>query len=495
MSTHTAAIVTMDQKPFSLTRAAIRHWKLGILCIAIGSGAAALGTFCMPRLYEAEMKFLVTSERADLVLSPENNGPTQQIPEVSETQVNSEIELLKSRDLLDGIVQSGTLSRKSTQRESRTLSSPLDIAHDRQNLEQALNVSAIHKSNIIVVKYRNPRPEQAVSILLDLSARYFTAHLAAHNSRGTATFFSDEVQTLQAKLFDKQQAISDFRVRTQLYSGTEQRTGTLSALQTIDARLKELDAELSARQSQLAAAERQLDTTQERITTQVRSLPNQAAAQQLQAILTELRNHRIDLATKFQPTDRLITDVDAQIASTEQDMAKVAANSSQERTTDLDPVRQSVKSEYTLGGIAIQGVERQREELERARVGYVNQLSHLTLNGLSLERLEQQAKEAQESYDLYVHRLEESRLADALDRQKFANVVLVESPAASGMPVSPNLTLNLVVGAISGLVLFLALATLWDAAGTEQMSVMPVPVPVPVPDTSDLPSYQPAAGD
>ena len=55
------------------------------------------GTFAMPKQYEARMKVLVKNERADMVVSPDRNGTSGYRGEVSEAQINSEIELLNRR--------------------------------------------------------------------------------------------------------------------------------------------------------------------------------------------------------------------------------------------------------------------------------------------------------------------------------------------------------------------------------------------------------------
>src|SRR5678815_4236379 len=64
------------------------------LTVAIGT---AIVTFVMPNQYESRMKILVKNTRTDVPITPERtsglNGAAPE-SEVSETQINSEIELL-----------------------------------------------------------------------------------------------------------------------------------------------------------------------------------------------------------------------------------------------------------------------------------------------------------------------------------------------------------------------------------------------------------------
>src|SRR6266436_5701396 len=65
---------------------------------------AVLLAFLLPKKYEAQMKILVRHERAESVVSPERESPVQWRTEVSEEELQSEAELIKSRDLLTKVV-------------------------------------------------------------------------------------------------------------------------------------------------------------------------------------------------------------------------------------------------------------------------------------------------------------------------------------------------------------------------------------------------------
>ncbi len=54
----------------------------------------------LPRKYQSEMKILVRHERADNMVTPDREQPMQLRTDVSEAELQSEAELVKSRDLL-----------------------------------------------------------------------------------------------------------------------------------------------------------------------------------------------------------------------------------------------------------------------------------------------------------------------------------------------------------------------------------------------------------
>ena len=76
--------------------------------------AAIAVTLLLPNRYGSRMKILVKNQRVDLAITPEastgGSAPTVE-NEVSENQINSEIELLTSNDLLAQVVNETGLAR------------------------------------------------------------------------------------------------------------------------------------------------------------------------------------------------------------------------------------------------------------------------------------------------------------------------------------------------------------------------------------------------
>src|ERR1700687_1886216 len=75
---------------------------LTLLPVVVGT---AVITFLLPNKYESRMKILVKNQRVDVAITPEATAGAPPVEsEVSESQINSEIELLTSRDLLTQVV-------------------------------------------------------------------------------------------------------------------------------------------------------------------------------------------------------------------------------------------------------------------------------------------------------------------------------------------------------------------------------------------------------
>lgn len=75
-----------------------RNWQLILLTFGVIFLGSLVYIVITPRTYQAETKILVKRERADPVVTPENNASPILTTGVTEEDLNSEVELLGSRD-------------------------------------------------------------------------------------------------------------------------------------------------------------------------------------------------------------------------------------------------------------------------------------------------------------------------------------------------------------------------------------------------------------
>src|SRR5438552_13651049 len=94
--------------------ALFRRKTLVLITFLTVIAGTALVTFLLPDKYDSRMKILVKNQRVDVAITPEaTSGAPASITdnEVSENEINSEIELLTSKDLLTQVVKDCGLSK------------------------------------------------------------------------------------------------------------------------------------------------------------------------------------------------------------------------------------------------------------------------------------------------------------------------------------------------------------------------------------------------
>ena len=176
----------------SLLTLVMEHWRLISVCACRRRFLSALVTMVIPKKYASEVQFLVKNERKDLTITPAQNAQSPQVSGLSEEEVNSEMQMLLSHDLLEGVVLDNHLY-KTKPGEASSAPDRRTIELGVMKLRNNLDVSAIRKTNVIQAKYRATSPDLAAKVLEDLSSRYLNAHLAAHSTPGSYGFFASEL--------------------------------------------------------------------------------------------------------------------------------------------------------------------------------------------------------------------------------------------------------------------------------------------------------------
>src|ERR1700719_1631037 len=83
----------------------LRHRRLAAISFVGVLVGAAIGAFLLPPRYQSNIKILVKHERIDPLVSAEvASTMPQNLTGVSESEVNSEVELIKGQDLLERVV-------------------------------------------------------------------------------------------------------------------------------------------------------------------------------------------------------------------------------------------------------------------------------------------------------------------------------------------------------------------------------------------------------
>ena len=169
--------------------------------------AVIIIAFTLPKHYESEMKILVRHERADSVVSAERDAPHQMQTEVSEGELESEAQLLKSNDLLSKVVVACDLQKEEGDSLWAGLYSRIAMAGDISGskpddktsravltLEKNLEVRPIKLTNLISVSYKSADRYQAVHVLNTIAGLYLEKHLAIHRAPGIFDFFHQQAE-------------------------------------------------------------------------------------------------------------------------------------------------------------------------------------------------------------------------------------------------------------------------------------------------------------
>jgi uncharacterized protein involved in exopolysaccharide biosynthesis len=423
----------------------------------------AVVTFLLPNKYDSRIKILVKNQRVDVAITPEQTAalPAAGVEhEVSENQINSEIELLTSKDLLTQVVNDCGLAKAEKGWLSGPASRAVTVEIAANLLAKDLVITPVRKANIITITYSSNSPQLSASVLKKLGELYLEKHLKLNHPTGASDFFTQRADEYGTQLKTAEQQMTDFQQSNNLVVLSQQKELTLQKTAEAKSKLLESETALNEATNRIARIEQQLAVVPKRIVTQSKQLPNQYSAERLNTMIVELQNRRTQLLTKFRPEDRLVREVDEQIRTTREALMKADQKTAVEENTDLNPLRQTLETELSRARLDQTGARARRDTLSGQLQQYEGALKKLEGDTAKHNELQRQVKETEDNYQLYAKKREEARIADELDRQKITNVSIAEAATVAQIPSSPNRGLNLVLGVV--LAAFLSLGSVFS---------------------------------
>ena len=460
MKTEEMAIERYFRRPLpnrrDIVAALFRQRRVMFGAFALAIIAVLLSGMWIPK-YEAHMKILVRRQRNDAVVSTYATEPFQYSDQVSEEDLNTEVELLNSSDLLRTVVVSTGLAGKL---DSNNDANEKKIAKAVFILNKNLTIAPMHRSNVITVEYVTRDQHKAAEVLNALAAAYIEKHVQAHRSSGEFKFFDQQAQGYEQGLNAAQEKLTNFTKGTGVVSAQAERDAALKQASDFEATARQAQTSVVETEHRIRVLQDQLKTMSPRMTTVVRTSDNAQLLEQLKSTLLTLKLKRTDLLTKYEPTYRPVQEVDKQIADTQSAIASEEAKPLRDETSDQDPNYLSVRTELTKAESDLDGLKARAESAASIAEQYHKSAQSLDQQQLVQQDLVRVATTQEQNYVLYAHKREEARISDALDQRGILNIALAEQPIPPAYPnrsrVNFAILMLLLTGTFSLTVAFVA---------------------------------------
>jgi uncharacterized protein involved in exopolysaccharide biosynthesis len=418
-----------------------RQRKTAILIFLGVFGGVVITALLMPRKYDAEMKIFVNRDRADAVVTPDIATTVAAVPSVTEQDMNSEVQLLTSRDLLDEVVlhcnlESGDSSWWSG--ESRRLfggdSQAARLANSERALRDALTVEPLQKTTVIRVSYSSSDPLLAARVLRTIATLYQKKHAAVHQPKGSFAFFKRQTARYQNQLADAEERQIAFNRSEGTIDPAVERQLALEQMSKFEAEEQEEQSEADAAAARIRALRDEEKSSPERQTTEMRETGNAQLLAGLQNTLLSLELKRADMLVKYDPSYPPVSDIETQIAETQKAIHAAEQSPVSEVSTDRVPAQdwmatELVKAEADRAEFTAEAAST-RTTVRRYRAA-AEKLDKTSQTEADLTRA---VKTAENNYLLYLQKREDARISDALDEQRIVNVSIAEPPAVPALP-------------------------------------------------------------
>jgi uncharacterized protein involved in exopolysaccharide biosynthesis len=446
----TSSHITLRQ----LVAPLMRHRIALVVTFLAILGVAGLVAYLAPPAYEADMLLLVRRERVDPVVSGDPESPSRQTAtDISESELLSEIELLRSRDLLEQVaIDAGLHDPARFDDEARERAAR---AAAIRRLRSRIQATAVRRTAMIRVSYTGATPEEAHRVLVRLQERYLDKHLAVHRAPGTRQFFGEQVDRARTELHEAQQHLSDFASREQVIAPDVEKTALLQQLAMFESALEQARADAADATRRLAATEAQLAGTPDRQVTAIRTGSNSNLIGQLKSRILEMELQRDEMLRKFTPAYPPVVQLDGQLALARATLERAEQAPVLDETTDQNPTHQWLRNEIARIRPERDALSARVAAMTRTVNEYRDRARRLEEVSMEQQELTRAVKTAEDTYVLYEQRQEEARIADALDTTRIANVTIADQPRIPQAPSQAHRALILWAGlftAIAGAV-------------------------------------------
>ncbi len=216
--------------------------------------------------YEATAQVLVKVGMEAVYTPTLPTRDTEQIVRVDrQQQINSEIEILRSRFLAQRVVDSlrpeviykdldnsggGFLSNlfRATEGDQSPTQSNGDSIIEKAvtNLQKNTTIGAVKSSDVINVSFRHTDPQVAAKVVNTLVDLYLDRRLHVHKNPDSYTFLRDQSQIMENELQRSAESLNTFKKEHDITSLQEERTVLLK--QQADLRTKVVELELKERE-------------------------------------------------------------------------------------------------------------------------------------------------------------------------------------------------------------------------------------------------------
>jgi len=434
-----------------------QRWLFFFIVFAV-IGATAAIIFLKKKQFESEMIFLVQASRSHSVISADKSAAVPQAQDVTEQHINSELRLLQSEDVIGAVVDPHWFDIPPKNRDAEQMQEHEDkIAAFLKHLK----LESSNKANVITATFRAETPEAAAQALEQLSAAYLAKRRLITRPPGTSEFFAGETKRYKDAWDSANREMVDFQRANGLVSVPDLEEALSQQILTSESELRTAQASYAETNQRVQEASKVLSQIPERQSTQQRLTPNQGAIQQLQSLLVQLQNKRTGLLNRYQPTDRLVVEVDRQIKDTSAALTRMTEGRQSEDTTDVSPAWQQVRTGQVQAIVEKRAIRSRVESLTSDIAKLRKQLAEVQPLFLKYNELQEKVDQARNNFEVFSQKRDQSNIEDAMDEHKLVDIAIAETPTLNATQVVPKPLLYSVLGVLSAL--FLAASAVYFA--------------------------------
>jgi uncharacterized protein involved in exopolysaccharide biosynthesis len=421
-----------------------RHRRKGLCFVAGTLTLVAVWLVFAPRTYQSDAQLFVRVGRESVTLDPTaTTGQTISVYESREVEINSVLDLLSSRRILEHVVDD--LGATAILHGKASSSGPADgTLPNRAERERAIRdlsdmvyTSHSRKSSVISVTARASSPELAQRILTSFLKSFNELYLDAYRTSGSHEFFVSQADLVRKELEQATDELSRAKNEIELISIEEQRRTIQSQMSDMQTQRLSAETALATAEATIVELQKLIDALPRHLVTQTVSGFPDGADGLTRRQLYELEIREQELLTRFTEHHPLVKSVQEQIAAARAILSAPEA-AVEQRTLAVHPARQQLELQLLNEQAQAVALKARVAALGAQQETIAGRLRDLNAREGHIDRLEHQVALLTASYQSYAEKREQARIDQALADSRITNVNVVQPPTLVSRPVKPN---------------------------------------------------------
>ncbi len=419
--------------------------RIGVIFLVLAT-AVSISAYLLTPVYEAQSTLLVKMGR-EYMSRPEVGDKTPMLALNQDAIVNTELQILSSRELLEKVVTTMKVENlyPDIARNPPSDMSPVNAALLR--FEKGISASRIPGSNVIQVTFRHKSPEIASKALNLLVSLFRVRHLQVY-SDPQSSFLDQQLQDYKQKLTDSQNALERFKQSNRVYSINEQRTLLLKQQMDLDTALKSSNNGIYELQNKVLTLRSQIKS--------VSAADAHSGAPETTSVISDakaklltLQLNEQDLLKKYTESNRYVVNARKEIQLVD-DFIKEQEREAAVRAKTGNPLYQDLRRDLLRSEADLAALTARAASLRNQLASVGSEMRTINMTEQQLENLKREKAVNEKNFEVYQDRAEESRILDEMNRLKLTNVSVIQPADVPLVPVKPNRLKIVLVGLLCG---------------------------------------------
>lgn len=484
MATLTARQIT----PRDVARVLFRHRRRMVLLFVGIVGLTLLAIAFYPRSYTSEAKLFIRVGRESVGLDPTaTTGQTIMLQKTQVDEVNSALQVLVSREVLERVVEKigadriledapskaagapaateepagvvekvaaakawavGRLSELMIATHLSDPGTPAEMAVKK--LDGVLKAYAPKDSTVITVTYSAASPQLAHDVVEAATKVFLDEHMRVNHTEGSLAFFRQQADSLEKELKEAQTTLRDRKNEFQITTVETRRNVFAEQLKDVELQMLATQRELAYADAEIADLTKAIAALEpELITNRVAGFANEGK-DLMREKLYELEIEESKLKSRYSEGHPLLEQITQQRKEAEE-ILKDLPNERTQTTAALNPNQRKLELDLLQAKARKEALQAKQVAAQKQQDQLNVELKQLNDHEVQLDQLERNVQILEGKYRMHVEKLEQARVNDALGRDGISNVKVVQAATFVSKPTSPRKALLLGLGLVVAL--------------------------------------------